>query len=223
MKRNWTVFGLLATIALAMTSCYPGGAEYTSDTDLVITTHNPEYNFGAIKYYYLADSVSHVVPEGDEPNYDLDPFVISEMERNFENLGWIRVDSTNPQDPDIAVTLSAIRVQNYNIYQIPWYPGWGWGWYWKSSDETNYWGYPGYGWGYYPWYGSTYVTSYETGTLIWYLFDPDNVDDDNEIIYLEWEGILNGVLGTSTSNTKDRITRGIEQGFRQSSYLSGSK
>lgn len=220
MKQQLMNLGFAVLIASALTSCYPGGAEYTSDTDLVVTNYNPDFNFGAIQTYYMADSISHIVPEGDEPDYSNDPFVIGEMERNFADLGWERVDSTFAGEPDVAVTLSAIRVQNYNIYTIPWYPGWGWGWYWKSSDDANYWGYPGYGWGY-PWYGGTYVTSYETGTVVWYLFDPDNVDEENEVIYLDWQGAINGLLGSSTSNTKDRISRGIEQGFRQSPYLKG--
>lgn len=219
MKRLFNLFFVLA-LGVSMVSCYPGGAEYTSDTDLVITNYNPEFNFGTVKHYYMADSISHIVPEGQDPNYELDPFVIGEMERNFEALGWVRVDSLFEGKPDLAVTLSIIKVQNYNIYTIPWYPGWGWGWYWKSSDDVNYWGYPGYGWGY-PWYGGTYVTSYETGTVVWYTFDPDNVDEDNEVIYLDWQGAVNGVVGSSTSTTKDRVSKGIDQGFRQSPYLSG--
>jgi len=220
MKRFFKIFGYGTVLTLAMTSCYPGGAEYTSDTDIVITNYNPNFDFGAVKTYYLADSVSYILPEGQEADHSLDSYIISEMENNFANLGWDRVDSTYTEEPDVAVTLTAIKVTNYNIYTIPWYPGWGWGWYWKSSDEANYWGYPGYGWGY-PWYGGTYVTSYEVGTLVWYLFDPDNVDEENEVIYLEWQGAVNGVVGSSASSTKSRITNGIVQGFRQSPYLSG--
>lgn len=218
MKRLFN-FLIVLGMGFSLVACYPGGAEYTSDTDLVITNYNPEYDFGSVTHYFLSDSINHVVPEGDEPNYDNDPFIIGEMERNFEALGWERVDSLFQGTPDVAVTLSIIKVQNYNIYTIPWYPGWGWGWYWKSSDEANYWGYPGYGWGY-PYY-PTYVTSYQTGTVVWYLFDPDNVDDDNEIIYLDWQGAVNGVLGSSVSSTKSRVTNGLDQAFRQSPYLQG--
>lgn len=220
MNQQFINFGMALFIAIALTSCYPGGAEYTSDTDLVITNYNPQYDFSSVTTYFMSDSISHVVPEGSTPDYTLDPFIISEMARNFENLGWERVDSTYTGEPDVAVTLSIIKVQNYNIYSIPWYPGWGWGWYWKNSDETAYWGYPGYGWGY-PWYGGTYVTSYETGTVLWNLFDPDHVDEAGETIYLDWQGAVNGVLGSSTSTTKTRVTNGIDQGFRQSPYLIG--
>jgi len=210
---------MLISIVIGISSCYPGGAEYTDDTDLVYTDYNKDFNFAAIQTYYLGDSINHVVEEGQEPERGLDSFILSELARNLDNMGWTRLtedDIDNGADLDAAVVVSAIKVQNYNIYTIPWYPGWGWG-YWKSTD---YWGYPGYGWGY-PWYGSKYVTSYETGTVSWRLFDPDDIDENNEIIYVSWTGAVNGVLGSSTSNTKSRITRGIDQAFRQSPYLQG--
>lgn len=199
--------------------CYPGGAEYTSDTDLVITNYNPDFNFGGVTTYFLSDSIQHLVDEGIEPDYSLDPFIISELERNFDALGWERLDSTDAggNPPDVAIVVTTIHTRNYNIYSWPWYPGWGWGWYWKDS---NYWGYPGYGW-YYPWPGGAYVTSYDVGSVIWDLFDPDNVDTENEVINVEWTGGLNGVLGSSVSSTKSRITSGINQAFRQSPYLEG--
>ena len=64
------------------------------------------------------------------------------------------------------------------------------------------------------------MTSYEVGTVFWDLFDPDNVDEENETINVSWTGAVNGVLGTSTTTTKDRVSRGIDQSFRQSAYLS---
>lgn len=203
---------MLLAIVIGLASCYPGGAEYTDDTDLVYTDYNPDYNYGAIKTFLLADSINHIVDEGADIDRSLDSFIFAELRRNLENLGWVE----DTVSPDEAIVVSAIKVTNYNIYTMPWYPGWGWG-YWKSSD---YWGYPGYGWGY-PWYGSSYVTSYETGTVSWKMFDPDEVDESNEIIYVNWTGAINGVLGSSTSNTKSRITRGIDQAFKQSTYLQG--
>ena len=53
------------------------------------------------------------------------------------------------------------------------------------------------------------------------MVDPDNVDEDNEVVYLEWMGAVNGVVGSSISTTKDRVTRGLDQAFRQSPYLKG--
>ena len=53
------------------------------------------------------------------------------------------------------------------------------------------------------------------------MFDPDDVDEDNDIVYLNWEGIVNGLVGSNTVNTQSRITSGIGQAFKQSTYLAG--
>lgn len=222
MKKLLFKLGMLTGIAFALTSCYPGGADYTSDTDVVVTDYDPEYSFNSIQTYFLSDSINHIVEDGETIDYKNDAYVISELQKSFDALGWTRLDSTNStpdNPPDVAVVVTAAKVTNYNYYGYPWYPYWGWGWYWKSTKETQYYGgYPGYGWGY-PYY-PTYVTSYETGTLNWYLFDPDKVDEENETIKIEWIGLINGVLGSSNSSTLDRVSTGIEQAFKQSPYLS---
>ncbi|MCB2222457.1 MAG: DUF4136 domain-containing protein [Bacteroidetes bacterium] len=214
--RNYSLFVLLVVL---FSGCYPGGAEYTSDTDLVYTNYNDQFNFGSVQTYFMSDSIYHVVDEGKEPSYKFDNFILSELERNFDALGYTRLDSTNANgpEPDVVVVVTVVETTNYYAYSYPWYPGWGWGYYWKDS---NYWGYPGYGWGY-PWYGGTYVTSYSVGTILWDMFDPDNVDEDNEVVNVEWTGALNGLLGTSASTTENRISRGIKQAFDQSPYLQG--
>jgi hypothetical protein len=219
MKYFFMKIVILVGVVFILAGCYPGGAEYTSDTDIVITDYDQDYNFKSISTYYLADSINHIVEEGKTPNYSLDGYILGELERNLDALGWTRIVDSTSNQPDVAIVVASVKVTNYNYYTMPWYPGWGWGWYWKSTDGTQYWGYPGYGWYYPPYYGG-YYTSYETGTLAWNLFDPDLVDETNEDIYIQWVGAINGVLGSSTSNTKNRITVGIDQAFRQSSYLS---
>ena len=216
MKKTLTKIGTLTMILFALTSCYPGGAEYTTDTDLIVTNYDEEYDFNSVHTYFLSDSIQHIVEEGKEPGTSFDNYILNEMQRNLNALGWERRSDTLESEPDVAIVLTIAEITNYNVYSYPWYGGWGWGYYWKS---TNYWGYPGYGWGY-PWYGGgTYVTSYTTGTIHWRLFDPKKSDEDNEIVYVEWEGALNGLLGTTSSTTKDRITNGLNQAFKQSPYL----
>ncbi len=215
MKKAFTKIGALVAIVFALSSCYPGGAEYTTDTDIIVTNYDENYDFNSISTYFLSDSIQHIVEEGKEPGTSFDSYILSEMVRNFDALGWERRSDTLESEPDVAIVLTIAEITNYNVYSYPWYGGWGWGWYWKSTD---YWGYPGYGWGY-PWYGGTYVTSYTTGTVHWRLFDPDKSDEETETVYVEWEGALNGLLGTTGSTTKDRISKGIDQAFKQSPYL----
>ena len=191
--------------AVILSGCYPDGVEYTSDTDIVVTTHNSDFDFMSTKYYYMPDSIRHITGDTtSDPDRSLDAFIIGELERNFEARGYVRYDKDdldNGEEPDLIVVASVLRVKNYVIYGY--YPGWCWGWY----------CYPGYGW-YYP----TYVASYETGTVFWDMFDPDFVDHDNETIKVEWTGAINGVLGTTTNN-QSRLTKGIDQAFVQSPYI----
>lgn len=222
MKTHWTKIGMLAVIVFALTACYPGGAEYTSDTDIVITDYSEDYNFNSVQTYYLEDEIYHIVDDTTNIDRSNDAFIIGELERNFDNLGWERLDSTDAggPPPDVSIVVSQVKVTNVNVYYNPWYWGWGGGWYWKSSAETNYWGYPGYGWGYPGYGGGSYYTSYEVGTVFWRLFDPDDVDEDEETVNVSWLGAINGLLGSSKPNTQDRVIRGIDQAFTQSPYLS---
>jgi len=214
MKKLLILAGIILAIAIALTECYPGGIEDISETDLVVTNYNPEYDYNSIQYYFMPDSLRHIIDSGTVADRSMDPFIISELERNFGAMGFTRLDTNDINggtDPDVIVVASAIKKQNINIYTYyPYYPGWCWSWY----------CYPGYGW-YYPWYGYTYVTSYETGTVFWDMFDPENVDPENEVISVEWTGAVNGVLG-STSNNQIRLTQGIDKAFLQSPYLIGN-
>lgn len=222
MKKIISKIGVLAVMAIALSACYPGGAEYTSDTDIVITDYNEDYNFSSVETYYLDDEIYHIVDDTSDIDRSNDAFIIGELARNFDNLGWERLDSTDAGSPppDVSIVVSQVQVTNVNVYYNPWYWGWGGGWYWKSSAETNYWGYPGYGWGY-PWYGGgTYYSSYEVGTVFWRLFDPEDVDEEAETVNVSWLGVVNGLLGSSKTNTAERVTRGIDQAFTQSPYLS---
>jgi len=220
MKKLLLNLVIVAGLAVAMTACYPGGAEYTEDTDIVVTQYNPDFNFINITTYYVSDSIQHLVDEGDTPNRTYDQDILNDLRNNFNSLGWTTfdlADTINGELPDVAIVVTAAEVTTYNIYSYPWYPYWGWGWY-KSSD---YWGYPGYGWGY-PWYpGGSYVTSYKTGTVVWRLFDPVDINEADSTINVAWMGAINGVMGSSTINTKTRIDRGIDQAFKQSAYLKG--
>lgn len=221
MKKAILKLTYLAAIVFMLSACYPGGAEYTSDTDIVLTNYNDAYDFGAQKTYFMSDSIQHLVDDGETVSNTYDKDILNALANNFEARGYTRVqpaDSTNPgPQPDFSVVITALETTTTTVYGgYPWYGGWGGGWYWKKKD-TQYYGYPGYGWGY-PYY-PTYVTSYTTGTVVWDMFDPDNVDDDGEIIYVDWTGAINGLTGSSVSSTKSRIENNINQAFLQSTYI----
>lgn len=207
--------GLLAGIAFAMYSCYPGGAEFTEDLDLVMTYYNDTYDFAGDQTYFMPDSIIHIVGEGEEDNISraLDDYILSEFARNMENAGYTRLDTLNENNLPDVVVLPALNVRtNTNVYYYPWYDYWGY-----------YPWYPGYGWGggwgwYYP-PGAPIVTSYEIGTVSFSMVDPEQSNAEKKELFVAWSLVINGLLGTSKTATQQRITWGIDQAFTQSKYL----
>ena len=100
---------IISTIVLS--GCYPGGAEYTSDTDIVVTSYNSDFDFKSTKYYYMPDSIRHITGDTTtEPDRSLDAFIIGELERNFEARGYVRYDTDdldNGEEPDLIIVASA--------------------------------------------------------------------------------------------------------------------
>lgn len=211
-------FGIITLLFLA--GCYPEGLETYGETDIVVTDYNTEYNFAGIETYFMPDTIHHIGEE--DPDRSMDSYVITQLALEFENLGYTRLSEYEPLNPpDVAVTVSVLEIVNVNIYSNPW-PGYGWGGDWPYYGYGwGYWGSPGYGSGY-PWYGYSYVSSYSTGTIIWNLWDPDNAIDDTEVIPIEWTGAINGLMGSSTTTSQNRILNGIRQAFDQSPYLNGN-
>lgn len=217
MKKTLIKFAFISGLAIALTGCYPGGVETTTDTDLVYTNYDPEYNFAGVQTYYIGDTIRHFVDEGDTPDTKYDSEILNDIKSNLDALGWQEFnlnDTIAGSKPDIVVVTSILVTTTYDIY---YYPYWGYGWYWKATGNMDYYN---YGW-YYPWYGTSYVTSYTTGTIAMIMYDPDMVDDENQLIKLNWAGILNGLAGSSAADAIPRIERGIDQAFLQSPYLSG--
>jgi hypothetical protein len=220
MKKLLIKFAFISGIAVALTGCYPGGVETTSDTDLVYTNYDPAYDFASVQTYYLGDSIRHIVDEGATPDTKYDAWILGEIKSNLDALGWQEFDLNDTitgSKPDVVVVTALMVLTTYEVY---YYPYWGYGWYWKGSNNTNYYG---YGW-YYPWYGygGSYVTSYSTGTVVMLMFDPDMIDDVNQKIKLNWAGVLNGLAGYGAADAQSRIQRGVEQAFNQSPYLGGN-
>jgi hypothetical protein len=184
---------------LLMGSCYPDGAEYYADLDLVFTNYDEDYLFSDKSTYAMPDSVVLVTGdliEGEDPEFIKEPFnsqILNRIEANMESKGWERV--TDPAEADLVLmpaSWSNTTISywyDYWCWYYPWYCGWGW---------------------YYP----GYVTSYTTGTLVMTLVA---AGED----YIEptrvWTSAINGLL--SGAFDVNRVTNGIDQAFEQSGYL----
>lgn len=189
---------LILSIVLVMVSCYPAGPEYYEDLDLVYTNYDDSFDFASKGIYSMPDKIVKIegnLAEGEAPEYVKEPYntqILNQIKQNMTAMGWTYVD-----DPEFAdLTLFPAVWTNTTIYY--WYDYWCWYYYY----------YCGWGW-YYP-----IVSSYTTGTLIMTLvaYGEDYIEPTSY-----WTAAVNGVL--SGSYDGPRVTKSIDQAFKQSPYL----
>lgn len=202
MKRGVYSFVLFLSLVI-LWGCYPGGAEYYDETDIVYTNYDKNYDFKSKGTYSLPDKIVKVTGDPNAPpEYINDIYgvpILDEIDAQMQALGWTKVDVN--ATPDVQV-LPAAWTSTTVIY------GGYWGNYWC-------WYYPYYcggGW-YYPYYP---VTTYTTGTLVMTLVDP-NAESTDGSKRVSWSAAINGLLsGTYDVN---RVLNGVDQAFAQSPYL----
>ena len=212
-KTLWYV--ALLVMPVIISSCYPGGAEYVDELDIVGTRYDSEFDFSTAKTYLMPDTIVVITdpddPENNEPiRKDLNKLIISETAKQMQALGYERIFDTINGYPDIYLTISAVSTTYVGSYWNYWYGYWGWGGYWPP-----YYG-PGWGWGY-P--GGIGYYTYETGTIIMNMSDPKNADLEEKIIPVVWIADLNGLVKGSNAYIDERVKRMIDQAFKQSPYL----
>ncbi len=197
---------IVFTISLLLAwGCYPQGPDYAEELDVVLTYHNPDYDFGSQATYAMPDNIVKItgnLDEGEEPEYIPEITankILAMIEENMSSLGYQRTDVD--ASPDLFLVPAAWETTTITYWYDYWY-GW-WGGY-----------YPGWG----GWYGypPVYVSSYSTGTLMMTLHDKDEISADGNPIVL-WTGALNGILAGSYNET--RMKTGIDKAFDQSPYL----
>jgi len=196
--RKRTISFVVIISGLFLWGCYPNGPSYTEDLDIVITHHNPDYNFVANNTYAMPDKILKItgnLQEGDVPQFIPDVTatqILSRIASNLLDLGWERValDAATPH-----ILLAPASIETTTVYYYDW-------WY----------------WGYYPYYPyyPVYAGSYTTGTLIMTMMDPLDVGGNGNPIQ-EWTGLINGVL--TDKFDPNRVNPLIDKAFEQSPYL----
>jgi len=217
LKRHARAVIALGFVAAAVATpmifgaCTPGNEITASESDIVLTLYDNEYNFAALNTFTMRlDSVMHLTDDGtDDSNLsrDNDVEILALIQGNFEDRGYTWVDPATIVDGsevDFVVLVAATTTSFYNIYST--WPCWGWSWY------------CGGGWGAgWPSTGVSYA--YSTGTLITLMTDPDESPDPQDFVPTKWQGAINGVLNDTASNVQSRLQRDIDQMFTQSPYL----
>jgi len=187
-------------LSLFWASCYPGDPVSPSDTDVVTTFRNASADFSAKFSYAMPDSVLHIGKDGpvDSDSPALDKQILSVIRQNMAQAGYDL--EAGPDQADVLLFAMVARQQwvtggCYPWYWGPWYP------------------YPGYC---YP-----VAYTYDTGTILIIMLDPDLAGNGSAADAL-WVAGMNGLLSTS-SNAAARIDRAVGQAFKQSPYLGDGK
>jgi hypothetical protein len=198
MKRR-SIYLTVILAGLLLWGCYPQGADFTEDYDVVLTNYNDQYDFAAKGTYAMPDSIVKItgnVTEGKDVKYlpnATAQSILSQIKKNMTSLGWTLVKGN--ANPDIV--LLPVSWETTTIYYY-----------------YNYWGY-WYGW-YYPYWGYPSYYSYTTGTLLMTIMDKTDIGGNGNPIN-EWTGALSGILNYSYSAA--RVQPLIDQAFKQSPYL----
>ncbi len=193
------IFISLAVIRLILFwGCYPNGAEYYEETDIVYTDYEDKYDFQSKGTYSMPDKIVKItgtLVEGEDPEFVKEPYntqMLQTIESNMTAMGYTK--TTDPANADVVLfpavwtNTTVYYYYDYWCWYYPYYCGWGWG-------------YPS-------------VTSYSTGTLLMTL-----IADGEEFVQPTkvWTAAVNGLL--SGYYDTDRVKRGIDQAFKQSAYL----
>lgn len=191
-------FVLYLSIILLLGSCYPDGAEYYSDLDIVYTDYDDQFDFASKGTYAIPDKIVKIegnLAEGEDPEFVKEPYnteMLQKMESNMSDLGWSKTEDLANADlvlfPAVWTNTTIYYWYDYWCWYNPYYCGWGWG-------------YPS-------------VSSYTTGTLLMTLTaDGDDYIEPAQV----WTSAVNGLL--SGSYNTSRVNTAIDQAFTQSPYL----
>ena len=216
LTRRWSLLAALGLV-LSAAACYPGdGPANVQDLDVVLTVHDEEVNFASFQTFAMPDTVVHVSGDENDDIIDLsrayDDLILDLVAANMAAVGYTRELDPETNGADLIMLVGAIGVERTEYWA---YQGW-WG-YWGWYPGWGYPGYPGYGPGYGWYYPPGYVgsTTFEQGSVVLTLVDPNG--GDGEAIPVVWGGAIAGLLGYGGEEA--RITNTINQAFTQSPYL----
>jgi hypothetical protein len=207
--RYWLVMLMLPLLP----ACYPKGADYIEELDIVYTNYDPNFDFASKTTYAIPDSVIKITgdnfedPDGDgKPTFvgsQYSAAILAAINQNMTAAGWTKVNKN--ANPDVILLPSTMTTTNIYYYYDWWY----WGWY-----------YPGwcYCWGwYYPGYYPPYVSGYRSGSVFIQMIDHKAIGGTTENVPVVWSVILNGLA--EGNNISARIQTNMDKAFAQSPYI----
>jgi len=197
MKKKFFTLAFIAGM-IFFGGCYPNGAEYYDETDIVYTNYDDNYDFVSKGTYSMPDKIVKItgeLAEGEDPEFVKEPYntqILKKIESNMTAMGYTKTNDAANADldlfPAVWTNTTIYYWNNYWCWYNPYYCGWGWG-------------YPSY-------------STQTTGTLLMTLItDGDGYVQPTNV----WTAAVNGLL--SGSYDISRVNKTIDQAFNQSPYL----
>jgi hypothetical protein len=191
-----------AGLVLVVLSCYPYPNPLISDYDTVVTVRAEGASFEGLNTYAIPDTIFR--KPGDMNIKDsLEEFLVDEVHRNMQKIGYQLESDPETNPPDVAVVISVITEDRYGSWV-----GWGWnGWYGGGGGL----------WVTYPPASVQYL--YTNGSVSLDMVDYANADVEEGVFPVLWAAAINGPLQSNVDNQKQRVSDGINKAFDQSPYL----
>ena len=101
---------------LLTTSCYKDYGMSTKDFDLVAAYYDTDTDFTKIKTYFMADSVDHIVEEGEEDDITrkFDAQILAQIDVNMQTLGYKKIEEPSEhQTPDVFMYVAVTSQENH--------------------------------------------------------------------------------------------------------------
>jgi hypothetical protein len=196
---------LLPTLSFGLVllagGCYPGGAEFVDELDVVFTDFDDNYDFGSQASFHLVDSIYVARDPGDPilPSSTRNA-ILTTIRTNMTSRGYTSLPDTVGADMVLLVTVNLTDKTFTTLFPVCCWgaPGWGWGW--------------GAGW-------VPVSQSYTTGAILVQMVDPETFDYANQLYLVHWLGAGYGINSGSQTFVDNRIRRAINQMFTQSPYF----
>ena len=160
-----------------------------------------KFDYSKFNTYVLPESIQVIDDRnsaGDNPlSPEFEALILKTIGDRMKGLGY--TEAPNVASSDVGLAVGVVIAESYVVSGGGY---WGCGWYY----------YPCYG--YYP---PVTATSYETGTLIMDMLNFTTAATDT--LPVVWQGAINGLASSKSSLNESRIIDGINQAYKQSSYL----
>jgi hypothetical protein len=132
MKRKFLLLAVIASLSF-LWGCYPDGAEYYEETDIVYTNYDAKYDFVSKGTYSIPDKIVKITGElvdGEDPEFVKEPY-------NTQILQKIESNADLVLFPAVWTNTTVYYYYDYWCWYYPYYCGWGWGYPSVSSYTTG--------------------------------------------------------------------------------------